>query len=219
MQCSENSDSRIQKAQKIVALVGEERFHAARRVLEIGCGSGVIASTLATMGAPDLEVHAVDVVDSRIETGAYTFQLVDGTTLPYHDGQFDIVISNHVIEHVGQEAEQLEHLAEIRRVTAEGGSIYLAVPNRWRLIEPHYRLPLLSWLPHPACDLYVKWSGKGSHYDCEPLAHAEALALFASADQLRGCGTISALRATLVMDSENQCPACSTGWYRTGFRA
>ena len=56
--------SRMHKARKIVALVGEDRFHPARRVLEIGCGSGVIASTLAVIGGDSLAVDAVDVVDN-----------------------------------------------------------------------------------------------------------------------------------------------------------
>ena len=41
-----DAPSRVLKAEKIVALLGPERFARARRVLEIGCGSGVIASTL-----------------------------------------------------------------------------------------------------------------------------------------------------------------------------
>lgn len=192
--------TRIQKAQKIIALVGEDRFRKARRILEIGCGSGVIASTLAMLGANDLEVHAVDVVDSRIETKGFTFNLVNGTALPYGDAHFDIVISNHVIEHVGTDRDQINHLREIRRVLAIQGVVYLAVPNKWRLVEPHYRLPLLSWVPHPISDHYVRLMRRGKHYDCEPLGFAQAFTLFSAAGFVACDQTIRALRETLSIE-------------------
>ena len=31
-------------------------------------------------------------------------------------------------------------------------------------MEPHYRLPFLSWLPHRAADRYVALSGRADHY-------------------------------------------------------
>ena len=193
-------DSRVHKARKIVALVGEGRFARARRILEIGCGSGVIAQTLAALVGDGVEVHAVDVVDNRIERDGYAFQLVAGTDLPYPDGHFDLVVSNHVIEHVGGAEAQLRHLREIRRVLAPDGLLYLAVPNRWRLVEPHFRLPLLSWLPGGLADRYVRAARRGSHYDCVPLAHAQALATFAAAGFGARDATLAALRATLSIE-------------------
>lgn len=193
--------TRVPKARKIVDLLGAERFGSARTLLEIGCGAGVITSLLAQEGGADLEVHAVDVVDARVETEGYQFRQVDGTTLPYADGQFDIVISNHVIEHVGDAGNQQEHLREIRRVLADGGVAYLAVPNRWRLIEPHFHLPFLSWLPRPWCDRYVGITGRGSYYDCNPPSHAQALALFTSAGFEVEDITVDAIRKTLAIES------------------
>lgn len=194
-------ETRIPKARKIVNLLGADRFGAARRLLEIGCGAGVITSILAHEGGPTLEVHAVDVVDARIVTDGYAFRQVDGTALPYPDGHFDIVISNHVIEHVGDTGEQHNHLQEIRRVLADGGIAYLAVPNRWRLVEPHFHLPLLSWLPHPFSDRYVRLARRGTAYDCNPPSHAGVLALFASAGLEFRDLTVDAVRETLAIES------------------
>ena len=71
------------------------------RLLEIGCGAGGIAHYFATH--PDLEcqVTAVDVHDNRQVSEGYEYQQVQGVALPFEDQQFDAVISNHVIEHVG----------------------------------------------------------------------------------------------------------------------
>ncbi|UBB24483.1 class I SAM-dependent methyltransferase [Pseudoxanthomonas japonensis] len=192
--------SRILKAMKIVDLLGRERFLQAKRILEIGCGSGVIASTLSKLGNPDLEVQAVDVRDNRIVFDGYGFTLVDGTTLPFDSNTFDIVISNHVIEHVGERNAQLHHLLEISRVMTESGCVYLAVPNKWRLIEPHYRLPLLSWLPLGVADAYLRIAGKADHYDCIPLSAGGAERLFGDAGLRFQDLTLDAVYATLRIE-------------------
>jgi len=104
---------------------------------------------------------------------------VQGVKLPFEPDRFDVVISNHVIEHVGDAAAQLRHLQEIRRVLKPEGVAYLAVPNRWMLTEPHYRLKFLSWLPHSWRSPYLRWRGKGDFYDCEPLQLHELEAMLA----------------------------------------
>lgn len=73
--------------------------------------------------------------------------------------------------------EQIEHLKEIHRVLKVEGKGYLAVPNRWMLIEPHYRLAFLSWLPRPLRTPYLRLLGKGQLYDCEPLQMPELEAM------------------------------------------
>ena len=195
-----DAPSRVLKARKIVELVGPAHFARARRILEIGCGSGVIAATLAELGGPGLEVFAVDVADNRLVRDGYTFAEVRGTALPFDAKTFDIVITNHVIEHVGDAGDQLHHLEEIRRVLVDDGIGYLAVPNTWRLVEPHYRLPFLSWLPQAVADRYVRATGRGTYYDCVPLSHGEACALFGRAEFEAHDLTIDAIRETLRLE-------------------
>lgn len=192
--------SRILKARKIVALLGADVFHRARSLLEVGCGSGVISATLARLGSSGLQVHAVDVADNRLLHEGYHFRQVDATRLPFDAATFDIVITNHVIEHVGDEAAQLDHLEEIARVLTPDGVAYLAVPNKWRLVEPHYRLPLLSWLPQRLSDRYVRATGRGSYYDCRPLSQREAGLLFSRAGFVAEDMTVAAIRSTLEIE-------------------
>jgi ubiquinone/menaquinone biosynthesis C-methylase UbiE len=56
-------------------------------------------------------VHSVDIADDRLEREGFEFHLVEGAQLPFEDSFFDIVLSNHVIEHVGDLPEQRTHLA------------------------------------------------------------------------------------------------------------
>jgi len=161
--------SRRWKGEKILRLLELATRAKPWRVLEVGTGSGGIAHYLATHPEIRCDVHSVDVVDVRSIREGYEFQVVNGTFLPFGDGTFDIVITNHVIEHVGDLDEQRAHLRECKRVLSPNGRGYLSVPNRWMLIEPHFRLPFLSWLPPSLRDLYVRSLGKGTHYDCRPL--------------------------------------------------
>ena len=162
--------SRTRKALKIERLLREYRKTDIRRVLEVGTGGGHIARHFAALGAA---VHAIDVNDERQVLDGYAFQLVAGTELPFGDGFFDLVISNHVVEHVGNMDAQLQHLREIFRCLEPGGVLYFSVPNKWFPVEPHYKLPLLSWLPSRLASLYVRWSGRGSNYDCRLLSFRE----------------------------------------------
>lgn len=160
--------SRRRKAIKIARVLGIEPGDAPRRLLEVGTGAGGIAHYFGKAGAMNWDVDAVDVRDTRLCTDGYRFTVVEGVELPYPDDSFDVVVSNHVIEHVGDDDAQARHLAELARVLRPDGVGYLAVPSRWMLVEPHFKLPLLSWLPGPIADRYVRWTGKGTHYDCRP---------------------------------------------------
>ncbi|MGH3022113.1 MAG: class I SAM-dependent methyltransferase [Gaiellaceae bacterium] len=188
--------SREQKAEKIQTMVEAERALDGSVLLEIGVGSGVIAARLAEAVGPTGEVWGVDVRDSRVVTDGFRFGLVEGTALPFSDGFFDVVVSNHVLEHVGNRSEQVAHLREVARVLKDDGVAYLATPNRWTLVEPHYHLPLLSWLPRGARGPYVRLTRRGRGYDCEPRSRAELVELCSLAGLDLADRTLEAVRLT-----------------------
>jgi SAM-dependent methyltransferase len=192
--------SREWKARKIERLLRLETRPSPLRMLEIGTGSGGIAAWFGTFPGGRFEVDAVDVKDSRLVHEGYRFQLVDDVRLPFDDASFDVVLSNHVIEHVGPPSAQRAHLAEMHRVLRGNGIAYLAVPNRWMLVEPHFRLPFLSWLPESLRSPYVRAAGKGEAYDCRPLSRpvAERLLSAARFEFEQHCG--DALRLTFELE-------------------
>ena len=126
--------TRVEKAAHILA---ELRLldidpDARLRVLCAGCGVGFIPYVIArhtawTYIAGELEQERID----RYPWVRQRLRIVrlDATTMPFADDTFDLVICNHVIEHV----PAWERLAqELHRVVRPGGLVYVATPNIYR---------------------------------------------------------------------------------------
>lgn len=76
----------------------------------------------------------------------FATMLGDGRALPFENKSFDIVVSNSVIEHLGEWQQQQIFAEEIRRV---GRSYWVQTPNRGFFMEPHFLAPLIHFLPKP----------------------------------------------------------------------
>ena len=102
-----------------------------RNVLEVGFGDGYGAALLrperGTYEGIEVAREAVPHAEGRYGDETTTFRLYDGTTIPFPDETFSLVLSFQVIEHV---ADVERYLRELRRVTAPGGRIALTTPNR-----------------------------------------------------------------------------------------
>lgn len=155
--------SRQRKAAKIHALLDEVTDFSNAGVLDIGTGSGHIAHELSKRAK---KVTSVDLVDERKEKKGYEFKLAKSETLPFKDNMFDVVITNHTVEHT---PDQNKHLSEVLRVVKPGGHVYLATPNKLWITDPHYKLPFISWLPRKAGNWYLQTVQK-AEWDVYPLS-------------------------------------------------
>ncbi|MDX5445410.1 MAG: class I SAM-dependent methyltransferase [Zoogloeaceae bacterium] len=192
--------SRRAKGLKIERLLKLHELSRPLRVLDVGTGNGGIAQYFGFHEALQCDVTSVDVNDQRRLLDGYCFMQLPGTDLPFEDGSFDVVLSNHVIEHVGPAENQRAHVRELARVLAPGGVGYLAVPNRWMIVEPHFRLPFLSWLPRRMRSPYVRFMNKGAYYDCEPLTVPELDCLLGGVGLKFNHLHVEAIRETVAIE-------------------
>ena len=105
-----------------------------RRVLDAGCGGGLVAKGLAEAGAAvvglDRSYGSLQVARRAIPNGAPgRFEAVSGRLerLPFADGAFDVVVAADVLEHV---PDLPAAVREIARVLAPGGSLAFDTINR-----------------------------------------------------------------------------------------
>lgn len=162
-----DENKRRLKARKLIAILK----HALGRddltgltALDVGCSAGFIADELARAGARTLgvDIDRPGLLRAHANFGHRVgFCLSRAERLPLDGASVDVAVLNHIYEHV---VDPIAVLADIHRVLRPGGVLYLGLGHRWQLVEPHYRLPLLSWLPQRVADQYVRLTGKADHY-------------------------------------------------------
>lgn len=191
------------------ALRLRDRFHDARadllirllaprsgaRLLDLGGGDGSFARRLRERA--DLEITVAEVHEGhrdRIEGQGFDFVLLndDDRSLPFGDGEFDIVLANSVIEHVTlpkercrvemrvdqyewereTRAAQTRFAEEVRRV---GRSYFVQTPHRHFPIEQHLHLPFAQYLSHNSLCRLVTWTDRFWIKSCQGIVDWELL--------------------------------------------
>lgn len=103
------------------------------RILDIGCGDGVLLDSLTKKATNiNLDIYGIDSSAEAIEIARKknnqgSFSLGNVYELPFAADYFDMVISSDVIEHVNNAAKML---AEAKRVLKKNGLIVLGTPIR-----------------------------------------------------------------------------------------
>jgi ubiquinone/menaquinone biosynthesis C-methylase UbiE len=103
----------------------------ARRILALGCGTGIEVRALRRLTRPDTAMIGVDHSPALIDaarrltaeeglSGNVTYQVGDAHHLPYGDGEFDIATLHTLISHVD---DPLQVLREARRLVRPGGTV------------------------------------------------------------------------------------------------
>ena len=145
-----NPDSIISKVRKkrcklLLALI-HTIDNDSIRVLDVG-GTLTFWEICGFMGVRKCEITLLNL--SKFEV-PYKYKYIksvqgNGTDMRnYKDKEFDLVVSDSVIEHVGDYENQKKMAKEIQRV---GKRYFVQTPNFFFPIEPHFLFPFFQFLP------------------------------------------------------------------------
>jgi ubiquinone/menaquinone biosynthesis C-methylase UbiE len=165
--------SREKKADKVISVCRHFSHRPLGELvcLDLGASTGIMtrrfAENFKKVIALDLDRNGLFSGKNYCRMNNIEYLCSDGTSMALADNSVNIVICNQIYEHVDNQ-ENL--MSEIYRVLKEDGFCYFGAGNRYVIIEGHYFLPFLSWLPHRLADIYMILAGKRGIYDVKLLS-------------------------------------------------
>lgn len=145
------ANDKVKRAAIFVQMLRDVGVHmdSQTRILDLGCGAGLMVQAGRARGY-DFYGAGYQLYDAHepaapelIEKGVLR-QITDNPyRLPYEDGFFDVVISDQVFEHV---MDYPGTIREIHRVLKPGGAFMHVFPSKYKIIEPHVRVPFAAVL-------------------------------------------------------------------------
>lgn len=135
-------------------------------VLDVGSGFGAYSF--------ELEKHAKQVVGVEPDNHAYKVASEEAkrrkSKVKFYNmpieafstkERFDLALSLTTIEHMPYAEESFRRVLSLLN---KNGMIYLTAPNKLWIMEPHYSLPFLNWLPVSLANVYVRVMHKASSF-------------------------------------------------------
>ncbi len=123
------------------------------RVLDVGCGGGILSESMARLGAT---VTGIDVVEKNIRVASMhaadagfdiDYRVATAAEIAASGDTYDVVLNMEVVEHV---ADVDAFMRDCTRLTAESGVMFVATINRtpkawlFAIVGAEY---ILRWLP------------------------------------------------------------------------
>lgn len=159
--------SRAERRAQFLISAGE--ITARKKVLEIGCGTGVFTGKIVRTGA---EIIAIDISPELIErarerdvSSNVQFEVMNVEKMDFPDNNFDSVVGSSILHHLNLEKAFLE----IKRVLKPEGRVAFAEPNMMNpqiMIQKNIK-PIKRWLgDSPDETAFFRWSLKNRLQEC-----------------------------------------------------
>ncbi len=131
-------------------------LQAGERVLDVGCGTGIVARQAATAVGATGAVTGIDVAPDMLavagslparEGASIEWRQGDATSLPFDDASFDVVVCQLSLMFV---ADRAAAVREMHRVLAAGGRVIVSTPGP---IQPTFERMEQAIIDHISPDL------------------------------------------------------------------
>lgn len=138
-----------------------------RKILDLGSGRGgvLLSATEAGYDIIGLEYSKPHITEAlrRGKERGISLNVIQGRgeDMPFSDHSFGFINMAQVIEHV---ESPIEVMKEADRVLAPGGIIYVSVPSRFSMRDPHFHIYGVNLLPRSWSDAYISLFRKHKDY-------------------------------------------------------
>ncbi|MBU6236023.1 MAG: bifunctional 2-polyprenyl-6-hydroxyphenol methylase/3-demethylubiquinol 3-O-methyltransferase UbiG [Alphaproteobacteria bacterium] len=124
------------------------------RILDVGCGGGIVCEPLARMGATvtGIDAGAENIEAAKAHAAESGLKIkYECTTAEDHAGQYDAVLALEIVEHVDDPALFLENI------------VRLCKPNGTIIVSTLNRTPKSFALGIVAAEYILRWVPRGTH--------------------------------------------------------
>lgn len=177
------------------ALLSTAALRQGERVLDVACGTGVVARHAAELVGPDGTVTGIDLSPDMIDVAEATpapvappieWHVGDATSLPFPDSSYDVALCQMGLMFIEDRGAAV---AEMHRVIAPGGRVVVGTPGE---IQPPFIVLERAIVEHISADLGGFVRAVFSMHDPEAVA-----ALLRDAGLREVTGTVSSARLRL----------------------
>jgi len=159
-------ETRLKKSKKAICIITDYLSDTKNlNLLDIGCSTGIMTNEYSKYFT---EIIGIDIDKEAVEYAMKNFKKKNLTFLEgSYDSEsiemkrFDVITCSHIYEQVDS-AEDL--FDTIYKLLKPGGICYLVAGNRYKIIEPQFKLPFLSFLPGKIANLYLRVTKKQGEY-------------------------------------------------------
>ena len=158
------------------------------RVLDVGCGGGILSESVARLGA---RVTGIDVVEKNIRIASLhsaeaaldiDYRVATAADIAASGDTYDVVLNMEVVEHV---ADVTAFMRDCTRLTGESGVMFVATINRtpkawlFAIVGAEY---ILRWLPRGThrWSMFQKPGEIGAHLDAGGLTVQDTVGVAAN---------------------------------------